>query len=109
MTALRGLVLAVVALFVLVPSLGSEQLPLRISFVDVGQGDGVLIQSPSGQNVVVDGGENPSRMREYLEGIGVAQVGLVIASHNHADHIGGLAEVLRRFSPPFYMDNGVPA
>lgn len=34
---------------------------------------------------------------------------LVIASHNHADHIGGLIEVVRRFQPTFFMDNGVPA
>ena len=39
--------------------------PLRIHFVDVGQGDAVLIQSPSGQNVVYDAGENPTRMRDY--------------------------------------------
>src|SRR5688572_20898840 len=48
-------------------------------------------------------------MREYLESLGVSQVGLVIASHNHADHIGGIVEVLRRLRPLFYMDNGVPA
>lgn len=33
----------------------------------------------------------------------------MIASHNHADHIGGLAEVIRRYHPRFYLDNGVPA
>ena len=36
---------------------------LRVHFVDVGQGDGVLIQTPAG-NVVYDAGENPERMRE---------------------------------------------
>lgn len=77
--------------------------------MDVGQGDGILIQSPSGQNVVYDAGENPSRMRDYLAGLGVSAVGLVIGSHNHTDHIGGLPEVLRFFRPPFYMDSGVPA
>ena len=55
--------------------------PLRIHFVDVGQGDGVLIQSPLGPSVVYDGGENPTRMREYLQRVGVSRVGLVIASH----------------------------
>lgn len=33
----------------------------------------------------------------------------MIASHNHADHTGGIAEVVRLFKPRFYMDNGVPA
>jgi beta-lactamase superfamily II metal-dependent hydrolase len=40
---------------------------------------------------------------------GVSAVSLAIASHNHADHIGGLAEVVGLFRPQFYMDNGVPA
>jgi competence protein ComEC len=69
----------------------------------------VLIQSPSGQNVVYDAGENPATMREYLTTLGITKVDLVIASHNHADHIGGLPEVLRLFRPPFFMDNDVPA
>ena len=38
-----------------------------------------------------------------------ARINLVIPSHNHADHIGGLIEVVRQFPPTFFMDNGVPA
>lgn len=82
---------------------------LRVHFFDVGQGDAVLIQSPSGQNVVYDAGPSRTRMVEHLESVGVTRVDLVIASHNHADHIGGLAAVLRRYQPRFYLDNGVPA
>jgi competence protein ComEC len=82
---------------------------LKVHFIDVGQGDGVLIQSPSGQNVLYDAGEQSTRVRDYLIGLGITQLGLVIASHNHADHIGGIAEVVRYYRPQFYMDNGVPA
>jgi competence protein ComEC len=81
--------------------------PLRVHFVDVGQGDGVLIQSPSGQNVVYDAGENPDRMREYLAALGISQLDLAIASHNHADHIGGLPAILKSFRPRFFLENGV--
>ncbi|MEO8679979.1 MAG: MBL fold metallo-hydrolase [Vicinamibacterales bacterium] len=77
--------------------------------MDLGQGDGILIQSPSGENVVYDGGEEPSAIANYLQRVGVSGVELVIASHNHADHIGGLAEIVRRVKPGFYMDNAVPA
>ena len=58
------------------PRLRTQQAqpPLRIHFVDVGQGDGVLIQSPLGPNVVYDGGENPSRMRDYLGSAGVSRI-----------------------------------
>lgn len=108
MTTVRGLI-ALVFLLAWAPDVGTQQQPLRIHVFDVGQGDAVLIQSPSGQNVVYDGGDNTTRMRDYLTGLGVFQVGLVIGSHNHADHIGGLGEVLRLFRPQFYMDNGVPA
>jgi competence protein ComEC len=82
---------------------------LRVHFVDVGQGDGVLVQSPSGQNFVYDGGDNRTRMRDYLASVGVDEVGLVVASHNHADHIGGLPTLIRALSPSFYMDNGIPS
>ena len=103
--------LVVVLVAVWAPGLRTQQSPqpLRIHFVDVGQGDGVLIQSPSGPNVVYDGGENPTRMRDYLASLGVTRVNLVIASHNHADHIGGLVELVRQFQPTFFMDNGIPA
>ena len=83
--------------------------PLRVHVVDVGQGDGVLIQAPAGQNVVYDAGENPHRMRDYLTARGVTAVALAIASHNHADHIGGLPVLLQSFRPAYYMDSGVPA
>ena len=75
----------------------------------VGQGDAILIQSPSGQNVVYDGGPGRTRMVEHLEALEVTRVDLIVSSHNHADHIGGLAEVLRRYRPRLYLDNGVPA
>ena len=82
--------------------------PIRIHFVDVGQGDAVLVQTPAG-NVVYDAGENPERMREYLVATGISSVGVVIASHNHADHIGGLPSLIRAFRPVYYMDNGISA
>lgn len=85
------------------------QAPLRVYFFDVGQGDAALIQSPSGKAVLYDAGDSPDKIVAHLRSVGVTSLDLVIASHNHADHIGGMAEVLRTFSPRFYMDNGVPA
>ena len=82
---------------------------LQVHFFDVGQGDAVLIQSPSGHNVLYDGGEDADVTLARLSAAGITSLDLVIASHNHADHIGGLASVIRRYRPRFYLDNNVPA
>ena len=75
--------------------------------MDVGQGDAVLIRSPSGQNVLYDGGRRDDEVLEYLQEMNVQSLDLVIASHPDADHIGGLAEVVRHYQPRYFMDNGV--
>lgn len=108
MRKLRAL-LVVVLLLLLSADLRTQQPPLRIHFFDVGQGDAVLIQSPAGQNVLYDGGDSPSKILARLAAVGVSRIDLVVASHNHADHIGGLADVITQFRPRFYLDNGVPA
>lgn len=82
---------------------------LKVHFLDVGQGDAILIQSPSGQNVLYDGGEPVELVSSYLKALQVGTLDLVIASHNHVDHLGGIPSVLRDFRPRFIMDNGVPA
>ncbi|CAN5736499.1 ComEC/Rec2 family competence protein [soil metagenome] len=81
---------------------------LVLRFLDVGQGDAVLIQSPTGQNVLYDGGDRTADLVPRLRRLGVTELTLVIASHNHADHIGGLPEVIRAFRPRFVMENGLP-
>jgi competence protein ComEC len=81
--------------------------PLRIHFFDVGQGDAALIEVPTGQRVLIDAG--PGReIVEHLRRLAVDTIDLFVASHNHADHIGGAAAVLRAFPVRFFMDNAVP-
>ena len=104
----RASVLLVLALLLLSTPAVAQDI-LRVCFFDVGQGDAVLIQSPSGQNVLYDGGPSTASVLDHLRRLGVSRLDLVIASHNHADHITGLAAVLDRFRPRFYMDNGIPA
>ena len=87
------------------PAAGQD---LELHFIDVGQGDAVLIRSPSGQNVLIDGGRRDDDALAYLQSVGVESLDLVIATHADADHIGGLEEVVRHYQPRFFMDNGVP-
>jgi len=81
---------------------------LKLHFIDVGQGDSVLIQSPSGQNVLYDGGRQDDDALAYLQSVGVTKLNLVIASHADADHIGGLEAVVDYYKPKLFLDNGLP-
>lgn len=61
---------------------------------DVGQGDGLLLSTGDGRVVVIDAGPDPTSMDHCLNMLGVNDIALVIISHFHADHIGGLEAVL---------------
>lgn len=62
--------------------------------IDVGQGDSILIQAPNGTTALIDGGYDNGQALAYLRDQEIQRIDLVIASHPHADHIGGLVEVL---------------
>ncbi len=68
---------------------------VKVHVIDVGQGDSLLIQTPS-QNVLIDAGENNKgeTVVEYLKSQGVTSLNLVIGTHPHSDHIGGLDYVI---------------
>src|SRR5215471_16251777 len=69
---------------------------LRVTFFDVGQGDAALLRTPEGTTVVFDTGHNGEIVR-LLRAEGVSRIDLLVLSHPHADHTGGLANVLRTF------------
>ncbi len=96
----------------------SAQLPpveagLLVSFLDVGQGDSIFLRSPSGKTMLVDGGPESSFpvIDRYLTALGVVGLDVVVASHLHADHIGGLISVIDTYpvadfyDPPFDADS----
>lgn len=67
---------------------------VQVHFIDVGQGDAILIQAPDGKTMLIDGGEADSGALQYLQSKGITKLDVVVATHPHADHIGGLAEIL---------------
>ncbi len=74
-------------------SLGGDS-GMRITFIDVGQGDAALLQAPSGVSVLVDGGEEERVLTADLRERGVRFLDAVVVSHPEADHIGGLEGAL---------------
>lgn len=62
---------------------------------DVGQGDALLVAAGPGRAVVVDAGPEPVRMDRCLRSMGIGEVPLVILTHPHLDHVGGLDGVFR--------------
>ncbi|MCL2546721.1 MAG: MBL fold metallo-hydrolase [Oscillospiraceae bacterium] len=71
---------------------------VAVHFIDVGQGDATLIQTGQG-SMLIDGGDNHMRERvvQYLRDAGIERLDYVVATHPHADHIGGLIGVFDAF------------
>lgn len=81
---------------------------LTVDVLDVGQGDSILLRSPEGKAVLVDAGEGKSHVADQLAALGVTELSLAVATHPHADHIGGMKEVVERIPIKLYTDNGLP-
>lgn len=82
---------------------------LTIAFLDVGQGDSIFIQSPTGRQVLIDGGVD----RDVLASLAHVMpffdrsIDVVIATHPDKDHIGGLPYVFQRYDVDVAIDPGL--
>jgi competence protein ComEC len=85
----------------------SQAAPLVIRFLDVGQGDAVLITSPEGKAVLYDGGSSEARLQILLRQYKVQSLDLVAASHGDADHITGLIPAVTLYNPRLFLNNGI--
>ncbi|WP_304625001.1 MBL fold metallo-hydrolase [Sporosarcina obsidiansis] len=83
---------------------------MKVHFIDVGQGDAILVQAPNGKNMLVDGGPKAagSKVVSFLKSKGVKRLDYVVATHPDADHIGGLEAVLNAFPVTNFIDSGHP-
>ncbi len=79
----------------------------EVVFLDVGQGDAIVIRAPQGHRVVVDGGPEAEPITSFLAKSG-GRVDVAVLSHPHADHVAGLAHALRRFGAGAVLDGGYP-
>jgi competence protein ComEC len=87
---------------------GADSLGVRLSFLDVGQGSSTLLSVDDG-HVLIDAGRSASLASELLFARGVRRVNLLVATHNHADHIGGMAQLISAFEVGNLLENGYSA
>jgi competence protein ComEC len=83
---------------------------LRVSILDVGQGDAILIESSSGSRVLVDGGPSGARLMQALGEVlspSERRIDLMVLTHAQDDHVTGLIDVLRRFEVGGVLWNGI--
>jgi competence protein ComEC len=102
-------VLAVVLAVVIVAASGCRSIParqtelqplplFRVTYLDVGQGDSMVVQS-NNHNLLIDAGTNATAysLANKLENMGISKLDVVIGTHPHEDHIGGLDTVIKQF------------
>lgn len=97
-TSVGLLMLTFILLFIIVISLSSGK-KLRVSFLDIGQGDSILVQTPSGHDMLIDGGPSDSILEKLDQEMDFFDhhIDVVMSTHPDADHITGLIPVLEKY------------
>ncbi len=83
---------------------------LTITFLDVGQGDAIFIESPNGVQVLIDGGPSGSMvLRELSKVIPFydRSIDMIVMTHPDSDHISGLIDVLKRYKVDYILRPGI--
>ncbi len=81
---------------------------LAMHVIDVGQGDSIFIQFPNGSNMLVDAGPadaGPTVVR-YLKDLDVRKIDILVLTHPHSDHLGGMKDILDAFEIGKVWDSG---
>jgi len=83
---------------------------LSVYFVDVGQGDSTLFVV-DGKTILIDAGESGmgGRVVRDVQALGITRIDLLVATHPHSDHIGGMQEILASFPVGQVLDAGTPS
>ncbi len=83
---------------------------LHIYFLDVGQGDGIFIETKEGNQILIDGGPGRNVIQELgrVMPFDDRSIDMLVLTHPHADHVGGLIEVLDRFEVSRILESKIP-
>ena len=80
---------------------------LHVSFLNVGQGDAILIQFPNKKTMLVDAGRSDSDIKRELTALGITSIDTFVATHPDADHIGGADYVIKNYNVKNVIDSGI--
>lgn len=88
---------------------------LKVNFINVGEGDCILIEAPNKINILIDGGGTPQSdfdvgnkiVIPYLRRKGINKIDLLILTHPHLDHLEGLLPILKEFKVDMVLDSGL--
>lgn len=71
----------------------------KVHFIDVGQGDSILIQLPTKEVALIDGGDrdDAKQVTEYIKKQGIKKIDYLLVTHPHSDHLGALPSVVKTF------------
>lgn len=93
---------------------GKGQGELKVTFLDVGQGDAALLTFPDGRNALIDAGPRGFKydagkwvVAPYLKREGINEIHALIVSHADSDHLGGVPYIMRNFKVQEVWDNGL--
>jgi competence protein ComEC len=88
---------------------------LTVHFLDVGQGDAAVLRTPAGHWVLIDGGPRTPQgdagrrvVLPFLRRLGASALTLVVMTHGHDDHLGGLPAVMEALPPKVVLEPGEP-
>lgn len=85
----------------------SSASPLTVHYLDVGQGDSALIEH-NNHTMLIDAGtlDAGPTILSYLQSRGITYLDVMVSSHPHSDHIGGMVDVLNEIPVQLFVDNG---